>query len=277
MTLQGATDTQREPLVECRNVSVKYRIRHHYALGLKESLIRRGRRLRNRLLRRRDPGRPRVTDFWALKDVTFSLFAGDVVGLIGTNGSGKSTLLRHLSAIEYPDRGEVILRGRVGSLLNLSSGFKPQLSGLENVFLRGAILGLSKAQVQEVLPQVVEFCELGEFLYAPLNTYSAGMKARLGFSIAICIRPDVLLLDEVIGVGDARFKEKAGNVFRYFKSDEQERTILMATHSVELIREHCNKALWLDRGTVRFCGEAEKVIDEYLSYVRLTSDERSTS
>lgn len=277
MTSQSDGCSEREALVECRDVAVRYRIRHHYGVGLKESLIRSGRRLRNRLLRRQDPGRPRVADFWALKQVSFSLYPGDVVGLIGTNGSGKSTLLRHLSGIEYPDRGEIILRGRVGSLLNLSSGFKPQLSGLENVFLRGAILGLSKAQVEELLPQVVEFCELGEFLYAPLSTYSAGMKARLGFSIAICIRPDVLLLDEVIGVGDARFKEKAGNVFRYFKSDDQKRTIVMATHAVGLIREHCNKALWLDGGTVRFYGDAEKVIGEYLDFVQSTTDERSTS
>jgi ABC-type polysaccharide/polyol phosphate transport system ATPase subunit len=253
-------------LLECREVVVRYRIRYHYADTFKESFIHAGRHLVQRLLAR--GGAPRgdgSKDFYALSGVSFEAFPGDVIGLVGHNGAGKSTLLRQLAGIEEPDSGEIVRRGTIGTLLNLSSGFKPELSGLENVHLRGAILGFSREQIDAIMPKVIEFCELGDFMYAPIKTYSAGMKARLGFSLAMYINPQIVLLDEVIGVGDEKFKQKAGNIFSYLGRDK---AIILATHDAGTIKKYCNKCLWLDRGRVHRFGPAEEIADEYLAVMR---------
>jgi len=254
-------------LLECRAISVQYRIRYHVTDTFKDSFIHAGKMLWRRLRSGGNGQGPQnyARDFFALKNVSFVVKAGDVVGLIGHNGAGKSTLLRHLAGIEIPDQGEVIRRGSIGTLLNLSTGFKPELSGLENVYLRGAILGLPNRAVDKIMPQIIEFCELGDFMYAPFKTYSAGMKARLGFSLAMYIKPDIVLLDEVIGVGDEKFKRKAGNIFNYPGDD---RAVILATHDTATVNKYCNVCLWLDHGEVRRFGPAEEVTTEYIEVMR---------
>lgn len=280
------TNRSTRPLVACRGVSVRYAIRYHYSATFKDSLFQSVRRLVGRgqgldsdeaqKAAGDGPGRGAhagsgedeaarsgrgIRSFQALDGIDLEIHPGDVVGLIGRNGAGKSTLLRHLAGIEEPDVGVIERHGTIGSLLNLSTGFKSELSGKENVYLRGAILGLPRSAVDALMPKIVDFCELGEFMYAPFRTYSAGMKARLGFAVAIHINPDVLLLDEVIGVGDEKFKRKAGSIFDHMGSG---RAIVLATHDSGTIKRYCNKCAWLDRGRIHRFGPADDVADEYM-------------
>ncbi|MFK7959767.1 MAG: ABC transporter ATP-binding protein [Phycisphaerales bacterium] len=255
-----------QPLLACRQVTVRYAIRYHYADTFKDSLFIAARQAVRRLrgVARPADGETRtnaVRSFEALKNIDLEIHRGDVIGLVGRNGAGKSTLLRHLAGIEEPDDGIIERNGTIGTLLNLSTGFKSELSGIENVYLRAAILGIPRESVDELLPRIIDFCELGEFFYAPFRTYSAGMKARIGFAVAIHINPDVLLLDEVIGVGDEKFKRKAGNIFNYLKED---RAVVLATHDSGTIKRYCTKCLWLDGGAIRAFGPADEVADAYV-------------
>lgn len=255
-----------QPLISCRNISVKYRIRYHKVDTFKESFVHAGRNLWRcvatgfRAAKRENYSK----DFCALKNVSFDAWPGDFIGLIGRNGAGKSTLLRQLAKIEIPDEGQIDLRGTIGTLLNLTAGFKNDLSGMENIYLRGAVLGFQKDQIDQLLPKLLDFCELGEFIYAPLKTYSAGMRARLGFSIAIYVNPDILLLDEVIGVGDEKFKRKAGNIFDHLGGNK---VAVLATHGLGMIENYCNKALWLEEGRVNQFGPAKDIVEEYRDYM----------
>jgi ABC-type polysaccharide/polyol phosphate transport system ATPase subunit len=184
-----------------------------------------------------------------------------VLGIVGRNGSGKTTLLKTLGGIFGADRGRVAVRGKVGCLLSFGVGFKPNLAGRENVYLNGSLLGVSQKTIDERFDQIVEFSELGDFINAPVRTYSAGMKGRLGFSIAVHIDPDVLMLDEVLGVGDSAFREKAGTILDRLRCEN--RTIVIASHSLPLIREVCNRAIWLDKGTIRLEGNPTEVTKAY--------------
>ena len=203
----------------------------------------------------------RRDEFWALRDVSFELGRGEVLGIVGTNGSGKSTLLRLITGIFPPDEGQVSLRGRVGALISLGAGFHPHMTGRENIFLNGAILGMSRKQVAERFDQIVDFAELRDFLDAPVATYSSGMYMRLGFSIAISLEPELLVVDEVLSVGDAAFRNKSFERMQaLIKSGT---TVLFVSHMPQAVEMLSTKALWMDHGRVRMLGPADRVLASY--------------
>lgn len=200
--------------------------------------------------------------FWALKDISFDLHRGESLGVIGRNGVGKSSLLKLLAGILLPDKGQLVRHHDFrASLLTLQLGFSPQLSGRDNVILNGLLLGMSRREVEQQMEAVVEFSELQDFIDEPLNTYSSGMKARLGFAVAIRSRPDVLLIDEVMGVGDEDFKMRSTAVLReWIQSDH---TVVFVSHSANSIRENCDRLVWVENGTVAMVGGVEEVLEKY--------------
>ncbi len=203
--------------------------------------------------------RPR--EFWALEDVSFELKRGEALGIIGPNGSGKTTLLRILNGIFPPDRGWAAVRGRIGALIAVGAGFHPNMTGRENIRLNGTILGLTRREIEERFEAIVEFADIGEFLDAPVATYSSGMTVRLGFAIAVHATPEILLADEVLAVGDLRFALKC-----YRKIAEYRRNggaLLLVSHSMQLVRNVCHRTLWLEHGRVRQLGETQAVCDAY--------------
>lgn len=201
-------------------------------------------------------------EFWALRDISFDLHRGEVLGVIGFNGAGKSTLLRVLAGLMLPDGGEVRAYGSTGALLELGAGMKPSLSGKRNIFVKGALLGKTPAEMEALYEEIAEFSELGEFLNAPLKTYSSGMRLRLGFSVAAFMRPDILLLDEILAVGDYAFKQKCrGKINEMLESAG----VVFVTHSMNDVRQICDKAIVLDRGGVVFKGKPRKAIEAYFA------------
>jgi lipopolysaccharide transport system ATP-binding protein len=206
--------------------------------------------------------------FWALEDVSFTLIAGETLGIIGANGAGKSTLLRMIAGITEPDRGRLWRQpGMTASLLALSVGFKPELSGRENVIIGGLLLGLSLKRVRALIDDIHRFSELGDFFERPVGTYSTGMRARLGFAVAIHADPDILLIDEVLGVGDESFKVKSHNAMRQKIRDKK--TVVLVSHSMEAIQSLCDRVVWIHEGRSIVCGPTDEVIDMYLQGVRL--------
>jgi len=202
-----------------------------------------------------------TTTFEALKNVSFSLDHGDGLAVIGPNGAGKSTLLSLAAGIAQPDGGEVLVSGRVAALLELGSGFHPDLTGAENVLMNAALLGFTRAQARDLMPRIMDFCELGDFLKEPLRTYSSGMTMRLAFAVAVHIDPDVFITDEVLAVGDQAFQTKC-----YAKIQEMRqagKTMLCASHSGSMLSSFCNKAIWLDHGSLIMCGPLHEVLDAY--------------
>jgi ABC-type polysaccharide/polyol phosphate transport system ATPase subunit len=222
-------------------------------------------RLARRLVRR---GPPSQDDFWALKNVTFSLEKGEVLGLVGRNGAGKSTLLKILSQVTVPTVGSFVARGRLGALIEIGAGFHPELSGRENVFLNGSIMGMSRREVQEKFERIVAFAEIERFIDTPIKHYSSGQQMRLGFSVAAHVDPDILLIDEILAVGDASFQAKCLNKLAELKEDDK--TIILVSHNLTNITEHAKRVVWLDDGAVRMIGEPNEVVDAYLEHV--TSD-----
>ncbi len=208
--------------------------------------------------------RPNET-FVAVRGVTFDVPRGSTFGVIGRNGSGKSTMLKLVAGISKPTTGEVRVNGRVSALIELGAGFHPEISGRENVFINGIMLGLSKREVARRFDEIVEFAELREFIDAPVKTYSSGMYMRLGFAVAIHVDPDVLLVDEVLAVGDESFTHKCLDKFAEFK--RRGKTILLVTHSLGLVERFCDEALWLDAGVVRGQGDPKRVVDSYITDV----------
>ena len=202
-------------------------------------------------------GMLRYDSFWALQDVSFELYEGETLGVIGNNGAGKSTLLRMIAGIVDPDRG-VLHRSKPlsASLLALNVGFKPELSGRDNVVISGLLLGMKRADIRRQMDDIREFSDLGDFFERPVGTYSTGMRARLGFAVAIHADPDILLIDEVLGVGAMRAKIKQG------------KTVILVSHSMEAIRELCQRVLWIERGKSIICSDAETVISGYHETVR---------
>jgi ABC-type polysaccharide/polyol phosphate transport system ATPase subunit len=203
--------------------------------------------------------------FPALKGVSFSVAAGGTYGIIGRNGSGKSTALKLVAGITKPTTGTVKVAGRISALIELGAGFHPEISGRENVFINGIMLGLTKREVTRRFDEIVEFAELQDFIDAPVKTYSSGMYMRLGFAVAIHVDPDVLLVDEVLAVGDEGFTHKCLDKFGEFK--RRGKTILLVTHSLNLVERFCDEALWLDSGKVRGSGDPKRVVGAYLTDV----------
>ncbi|HXG57543.1 MAG TPA: ABC transporter ATP-binding protein, partial [Thermoanaerobaculia bacterium] len=205
----------------------------------------------------------REMDFWALRDVSLSIGEAEVVGLIGRNGAGKSTLLKILSQITEPTEGEVHLYGRVASLLEVGIGFHPELTGRENIFLNGAILGMKRNEIRRKFDEIVQFAEVESFLDMPVKRYSSGMYVRLAFAVAAHLDPDILLVDEVLAVGDAAFQQKClgkmGSIRREGK------TVVVVSHNMATVGSLAQKVIWIDRGTVRATGPASEVVRAYLA------------
>jgi len=201
--------------------------------------------------------------FWALRDVTFSVVPGKVVGIVGPNGSGKSTLLRLIGGVGRPDKGSVEVNSQIGALLDLGTGFHPDLTGRENVFISGVISGLTRREVTQRLDSIVAFAELEQFIDNPIRTYSSGMQMRLGFAIAIHARPEILLIDEILSVGDHAFQRKCYDRIIEFKSAGC--TIILVSHDTTLVREFCDEALWLSSGRLMVHGPPDVVVDKYIA------------
>jgi lipopolysaccharide transport system ATP-binding protein len=206
-------------------------------------------------------------EFWALKDVSFDLYQGDTLGVIGRNGVGKSTLLRLMAGIMQPTRGELINYGHQASLLSMQLGFIYYLSGRENAILSGMIMGLRKREILQRIDSIIEFAELGDFIDQPIATYSSGMLARLGFAVAFQVDPDILLIDEILGVGDAEFYQKSAKMMQ--EKIHSNKTIVFVSHHAGLIQQLCNRAVWIENGVSRMTGETKDVLAEYHKFLHL--------
>lgn len=207
------------------------------------------------------------SQYWAIRDVSFDLYSGETLGVIGKNGVGKSTLLRVLAGIMAPDTGRVVIHrpGLRISLISLGAGFVPFLSGRENAILNGMMLGATRKEILARMDEILAFSELDEFFDEPVNTYSTGMRARLGFSVALYLEPDVILLDEVLGVGDEAFRKKSTEAMKQrIRSDK---TVVMVSHQVPLLRELCDRIVWIEAGETRAQGAVPDVLDAYLKYI----------
>lgn len=236
-------------MIQAKQVSVCYKMSYDRVTSIKEYLV--------QLLK----GKIKYEEFWALKDVEFSLKKGEVLGIIGHNGAGKSTLLKVISGILKPTTGSVQVNGTIVPMLELGSGFDYDLSGRENIFLNGAILGYSERFLKEKCEEIIAFSELGQFIDVPLRNYSSGMVMRLAFSIATVVQPDVLIVDEILAVGDAAFQEKSKK--RMLELMGGGTTVLFVSHSLEQIREMCDRVLWLEQGQMKRFGETKEVCDAY--------------
>src|SRR5512141_1773321 len=201
--------------------------------------------------------------FAAVNDVSFKVRRGSTYGIIGRNGSGKSTMLKLVAGITKPTEGTVTVNGRISALIELGAGFHPEISGRENVFINGIMLGLSKREIAKRFDEIVEFAELEDFIDAPVKTYSSGMYMRLGFAVAIHVDPDVLLVDEVLAVGDEGFTHKCLDKFAEFK--RRGKTILLVTHSLGLGQRFCDEALWLDAGRIGGSGDPQRIVGAYIT------------
>lgn len=202
--------------------------------------------------------------FYALKNISFEIKKGQIVGILGTNGSGKSTMATVLAGIASPNEGEIYVDGEQ-SLISINTGLNKQLTGIENIKLKGALLGFSPKKIQEIIDGVIEFAEIGDFLYQPVKKYSAGMKSRLGFSINLCLDPDIIIVDEALSVGDKGFAQKCMNRMDELKNEGK--TIVFVSHSLPQVRRFCDSAMWLDGGKLKEYGDIETVCDHYAEYV----------
>lgn len=238
-----------DSIITVENVSMRFRMDKNKTTSLKEWVV-------THLL-----GKQQYEEFSALRDVSFEVKRGEIVGIIGRNGAGKSTLLKVISGIFKPTEGKVVTAGRVAPMLELGSGFDMELSGHDNIFLNGAILGFSEEFLKGKYDEIVAFSELGEFIDMPLKTYSSGMLARLAFSVATMIEPELLIVDEILSVGDAAFQEKSRARMMELMSGGT--TVLFVSHSMNQIREMCERAIWLEHGITKKIGNANAVCDAY--------------
>jgi ABC-2 type transport system ATP-binding protein len=249
MTLPTVSDLATECAISLQNISVRYRVSRERIPTFKEYMIRRMQR------------RLQESFVTVLEDIQMDIRRGETFGLVGRNGAGKSTLLKVISRILVPYRGRVVVRGRVSPLLELGAGFHMELTGVENIFLHGVLLGHSEREVGAQMEAIAEFSELGAYLEAPLRTYSTGMVARLAFSVATAWEPDILILDEVLSVGDESFQEKCRLRLEAFRRGNT--TMLVVMHNTPLLESMCDRVAWLDAGRLRMVGAAENVLHQY--------------
>lgn len=244
-----------QPAVSVSHLSKGFRLYHERNQTLKSAIMRRRRSVHE--------------DFWALKDVSLEIPQGSTFGLIGSNGSGKSTLLKCLAKIYWPDEGSISYNGRMAALLEVGSGFHHELSGRENIYLNGSILGMSKKEIDRKYDEIVDFSGVEQFIDQPVKNYSSGMYVRLGFSVAISVEPDVLVVDEVLAVGDAEFQKKCLQKFVDFH--KAGRTVVMVSHSMASINTMCDRAAWLEKGELMTVGKADETVAAYLNSLNLDS------
>ena len=237
-------------MIEVKDVSICFRMANDKLNSLKEFMI------------QKVKGKLKYEEFWALKDVSFNVKKGDVVGIVGHNGAGKSTILKVISGIMKPTEGSVVTHGNIVPMLELGSGFDMDLSGRENIYLNGAILGYSKEFLDEKFDEILEFSELGEFIEQPIRNYSSGMLMRLAFSVATIVNPEILIVDEILSVGDADFQEKSRNRMKELMTGGT--TVFFVSHDLEQIKEMCNKVLWLGHGEMQAFGEMEEICACYV-------------
>lgn len=241
-------------ILQVKNVSIKYITGDFKSIGLKEYVV------------RRLKGNYTVKEFWANKNITFSLNEGDMLGIIGTNGAGKSTLLKAVSGIMRPSEGSIIRHGTIAALLELGSGFDGDLTVKENAYLRGAMLGYTRKFMDETYEQIIDFAELKEFEDRPFKQLSSGMKSRLAFSIASLVKPDILILDEVLSVGDGAFRKKSEAKMKEIINGGA--TTILVSHSLNQVRSMCSKILWLHKGRqITFGSDVQKICDDYQSFL----------
>lgn len=240
-----------------------------------DNLVLRYRRLNNYSIKRqllnfrqnRKDGKGKTGTFEALKGVSFELEKGEILGIIGKNGSGKSTMLRALAGIFSPDEGNIDLHGHGVSLLAIGVGFKGDLTGRENIFLSGMLLGFTKEYIEEKLDEIIEFAELGDFIEYPVRTYSSGMHSKLAFSITAILEADIMLIDEVLSVGDERFRKKSYEKMKSLISNK-DRTVVIVSHSIPTLQELCTKVMWLHEGEVKEIGDPKEVLEHYREFMK---------
>lgn len=241
-------------ILQVKNVSIKYITGDFKSIGLKEYVV------------RRLKGNYTVKEFWANRNITFNLEEGDMLGIIGTNGAGKSTLLKAVSGIMRPSEGSIIRHGTIAALLELGSGFDGDLTVKENAYLRGAMLGYTRKFMDETYEQIIEFAELKEFEDRPFKQLSSGMKSRLAFSIASLVKPDILILDEVLSVGDGAFRKKSEAKMKEIINSGA--TTILVSHSLNQVRSMCSKILWLHKGRqITFGSDVQKICDDYQTFL----------
>lgn len=238
-------------MIKLEHVSMKFNLGIEKNYSIKEAFIAFFDRKR----------RVKPTEFWALKDVSFEVKKGEVIGLIGSNGAGKSTLLKVVSGVMKPTKGKITVNGVISPMIELGAGFDPELTARENIYLNGSILGYSKQFIDDKFDEIVEFSELHDFLDAPVKNFSSGMVAKLAFSIATIVSPEILIVDEILSVGDIKFQEKSKN--KMLELIKGGTTVLYVSHSLESIKELCNRVVWLEHGQVVKIGETDKICKEY--------------
>ena len=253
--LSVLSNGERPLAVRVNDLSITYRTTFERKPTLKQALIRFGR------------GQRAVKEIEAIKNVSFQVRTGTTMGIIGSNGSGKSTLMRAMAGILPPTSGSIEVWGRASTLLALGVGFNHDLSGRENIILGGLASGLSRRDVEERADEVAEWTELGDFIDMPMQTYSSGMSARVGFSVAVHMKPDILMIDEALSTGDAHFREKA--TAKMAELRESARAMFVVSHGLDSIKEMCNEAMWLDRGKLMMRGEPADVVDSYMKFVKV--------
>ena len=247
------TTSDKGVVIELEGVGKRYVLRTHKAFLLHDAL-------------KKLAGRGRSgNEFWALREASTRIHQGDTVGVIGSNGAGKSTLLGLIAGTVFPTLGKVRIHGRVGALLELGAGFHADLTGRENVYLNASLLGLQREEVEATFDRIVDFSELRDFIDFPLRTYSSGMQVRLGFSVAVHIKPEILIMDEVLAVGDTGFQHKCIAKINEFR--EQRKTMILVSHSPEAVQSLCARAIWLEHGRIRMDGPARDVVGAYVASV----------
>lgn len=244
--------------IEVKNMSKDFKYEYDKPSTLKERLV---------FWKKRDTVYHHV-----LKNINLDINKGDTVALIGTNGSGKSTLLKLMTKIIYPTKGEIITHGKLTSLLELGAGFHQDFTGRENIYFNASIFGLTRSEIDKKVDEIIEFSELGEFIDAPVRTYSSGMYMRLAFSVAINVNADILLIDEILAVGDQHFQDKCFD--KLYELRESDQTIVIVSHSLDTIRDLCNRSIWIYNGEVKMDGPSDEVIDAYLEQIEIDNSKK---